>query len=119
MIYRVTNSTRNTTLGEEISLANSSETRRTGLLAQDGLSEGSGLWIYPCEAIHTFFMRFAIDVIFVDRQSRVRKIAKKLRPWRMSMCLVASSVLELPAGTAESTGTVVGDELVFERNKVS
>jgi len=111
----VANATKNTTLGGEITLADSSEGRRKGLLNQDSLAEGSGLWIYPSEAVHTFFMRFAIDVIFLDREKRVRKIAANLRPWRMNGCWTAKSVLELPAGTAERTQTAVGDQLVFER----
>ena len=115
MIYTVANATRNTTLGRDIILANASGQRRTGLLNQESLANGSGLWIMPCEGVHTFFMRFAIDVIFLDRQNRVRKIRSALRPWRLSACVVAKSVLELPAGTAEQTQTIVGDQLVFER----
>jgi len=114
-IYKVANATKNTTLGAEITLADSSEGRRKGLLKQDGLAEGAGLWIYPSEAVHTLFMRFAIDVIFLDGAKRVRKISANLRPWRMSGCLTAKSVLELPAGAAERTQTTVGDQLVFER----
>jgi uncharacterized membrane protein (UPF0127 family) len=117
MIYSVINSTRNIPIGRRILVANSSEERRTGLLKQNSLAEGSGLWINPCEAIHTFFMRFSIDVIFLDRQNRVRKVSAGLRPWRMSACLVAKSVLELPAGTAARTLTVAGDQLVFEKSE--
>ncbi len=98
-------------------VANSSEERRTGLLKQNSLAEGCGLWINPCEAIHTFFMRFAIDVIFLDRLNRVLKVSAELRPWRMSACLVAKSVLELPAGTAARTMTVAGDQLAFEQRE--
>ncbi len=115
MIYTVANETRNTTIGRDVLLANSSEERRTGLLKQDSLAQGTGLWINPCEGIHTFFMRFAIDVIFLDKQNRVRKIRPALRPWRLSACITAKSVLELPAGTAQQTGTEVGDQLVFQK----
>ena len=114
MIYTVINSTRNTKIGGRILVSNSSEERRTGLLKQNSLAEGCGLWINPCEAIHTFFMRFSIDVIFLDRLNRVRKVSAELIPWRMSACLVAKSVLELPAGTAARTLTVPGDQLLFE-----
>ncbi len=109
------NATKHTTLGQEITLANASGERRKGLLKRDSLNPGTGLWIYPCEAVHTFFMRFAIDVIFLDRENRVRKITASLQPWRMSACMAASSVLELRAGTAEGTQTEAGDQLVFER----
>ncbi len=115
MIYTVANETRNTTIGRDVLLANSSEERRAGLLKQDSLAEGCGLWIIPCEGIHTFFMRFAIDVIFLDKQNRVRKIRPALRPWRLSACITAKSVLELPAGTAQQTQTELGDQLVFRK----
>ncbi len=87
MIYAVFNATRNISLGRQIVLANSSDERRTGLLKRDSLAEGCGLWINPCEAVHTFFMRFSIDVIFLDKQNRVRKVRAELNPWRMSALL--------------------------------
>jgi len=114
MIYTVINATRNTTLGQEIILAQSSADRRAGLLKQDSLEESGGLWIAPCEAIHTFFMGFPIDVLFLDKQKRVLKVRAELRPWRMSACLVAQSVLELPSGMAARTLTEVGDQLEFK-----
>lgn len=117
MTYKVVNATKKTTLGAEIVLAHSSGERRTGLLKQNSLEEGHGLWIIPCEGVHTMFMRFAIDVVFLDRRNRVRKIRTDLRPWRLSACLTAHSVLELPAGTAARTLTAVGDELVLERRE--
>jgi hypothetical protein len=113
MIYTVVNETRNTTLGHQINLAGSSDERRSGLLKKDSIADGGGLWITPCEGIHTFFMRFAIDVIFLDRQNRVRKVRSALRPWRLSACLTAKSVLELPAGTIKRTSTAPGDQLAF------
>jgi hypothetical protein len=62
-----------------------------------------------------WFMRFAIDVLFVERGGRVVKISERLAPWSLAVwALQASDVLELPAGTARATGTQVGDELVFE-----
>lgn len=115
MTYRVVNKTRNTKLGDEIMVAVSSRERRVGLLKRDFLEEGSGLWIEPCEGVHTMFMKFPIDVIYLDRAARVRKIKRNLRPWRISACVVARSVLELPAGTAARTSTAVGDQLVVER----
>jgi hypothetical protein len=60
-------------------------------------------------------MKFAIDVVYLDRNKRVRKVTPGLRPWRLSGCLPAHSVLELPAGTAAETGTQRGDQLVFEQ----
>jgi uncharacterized protein len=77
------------------------------------MQEGEGLWIAPCEAIHTIGMHWPIDVIFIDRTYRVRKIAANLSPWRMAMCWSAFSVLELPAGAVASSGTQTGDFLTF------
>lgn len=107
------NVTRGTSIGDEIFSAETSAQRRTGLLKHDKLEEGSGLWIVPCEAVHTFFMKFAIDLIYVDRKRRVRRVVRALRPWRMSICLPAHSVLELPPGTIDRTNTRKGDELEF------
>ena len=108
------NQTRNTVLGDSIDVADTSATRRVGLLKHDRLEAGQGLWIVPCESVHTFFMKFAIDLVYVDKHRKVRKVRHAVPAWRLSMCLTARSILELPPGTAERTGTVVGDQLVME-----
>jgi uncharacterized membrane protein (UPF0127 family) len=110
----VRNLTRDTLLGECIEVAENSAQRRAGLLKHEGLAQGAGLWITPCEAVHTFFMKFAIDLIYLDRKRRVRKTVKAVAPWRLSMCLPAHSVLELPSGSVERTQTGVGDEIEFK-----
>jgi uncharacterized membrane protein (UPF0127 family) len=115
MKVAVRNQTRGTVLGDAITLANTSETRRTGLLKHNRLDPGTGLWIVPCESVHTFFMKFAIDLVYVDRKHKVRKVRHAVGPWRLSACLAAHSILELPPGTARQTGTVAGDELAFEK----
>lgn len=107
----VRNATRGEILGDSIDVASTGSKRNKGLLGRDALPEGEGLWITPCEAIHMFFMRFPIDVVFLDKQKRVVKIAANLKPWRMSGSFRAKSVLELPAGTAQRSGTQVGDQL--------
>ena len=109
------NQTRGAVLGDAIELADTSAKRRTGLLKHERLEAGSGLWIVPCESVHTFFMKFAIDLVYVDRKHRVRKVRYAVPPWRLSACLTAHSILELPPGTARRTGTEPGDELVFEK----
>ena len=78
--------------------------------------EADGLWIVPCEAIHTFGMKMPIDSIFLDKHLRVKKLRSALRPGRMAICFSADSVLELPAGTIVKSGTAVGDQL--ERSQV-
>jgi uncharacterized membrane protein (UPF0127 family) len=109
--YQVRNSTRGTSIGDAVTSAESSAERRTGLLKHSKLEEGAGLWIVPCEAVHTFFMKFALDLIYLDRKRRVKAVVRAVKPWRFSMCLPAHSVLELPVGTIDRTGTQKGDEL--------
>ena len=109
------NHTRNTVLGDAVELADTSETRRVGLLKHERLEPGSGLWIVPCESVHTFFMKFPIDLVYLDKKRKVRKVRHAVPAWRLSACLTAHSILELPAGTAEKSGTQQGDELVMEK----
>jgi len=111
---RVQNSTRSTLLGDAIRLADSSQTRRTGLLKSEKLVAGQGLWIVPCSGIHMFFMKFAIDAVFIDKKRRVRKAVPNLAPWKIALCLGAHSVIELPVGTIESTQTEKGDQLTLD-----
>ncbi len=101
-------------LAERTMMANTSETRRTGLLKHESLPKGEGLWIAPCEAVHSFWMKFAIDVLYLNKKKQVVKIRRNMVPWRLSACLRAHSVLELPAGMAAETRTETGDQLVFE-----
>ena len=115
MKLRVHNQSRNTLLADRADIADTSRKRKTGLLKHTQLDAGEGLWIAPCEAVHTIGMKFAIDVLFLDRKRRVLKIRSDMRQWRMSACLRAHSVLELPSGTAAATQTVAGDQLEFEK----
>jgi uncharacterized protein len=105
------NETRGTLLANAATLADTSKTRRVGLLKHDSLPVGHGLWIVPCEGIHSFGMKFPIDVVYLDRKMKVRKLKAAMAPGRMSLCLVAHSVLELPAGTIAETRTEEGDVL--------
>jgi uncharacterized membrane protein (UPF0127 family) len=111
----VRNQTRQTVLAQAAEVADTSAKRRTGLLKHERLEAGEGLWIVPCESVHTFFMKFPIDLVYLDKKRRVRKLRHAVPPWRMSACLTAHSILELPAGTVERSGTSVGDELVIEK----
>ena len=106
---RAVNATRQTVLAARLEMAGSHAARSRGLLGRAGLGEGEGLWIVPCESVHTFFMRFAIDLVYLDRKQRVRKVRHAVAPWRLSACLTAHSVLELPAGAARASGTRRGD----------
>ena len=106
--------TRRTVLAQAADVADTSAKRRTGLLKHERLEPGEGLWIVPCESVHTFFMKFPIDLVYLDKRKKVKKVRHAVPAWRMSACLAAHSILELPAGTAAETGTVAGDELAFD-----
>ncbi|HEY2014879.1 MAG TPA: DUF192 domain-containing protein [Bryobacteraceae bacterium] len=109
------NQTRKTVLAQAAELADTSAKRRTGLLKHERLEPGDGLWIVPCESVHTFFMKFPIDLVYLDKQKKVRKVRHAVPAWRLSADLFAHSVLELPAGTLRQTGTERGDELAIEK----
>jgi uncharacterized membrane protein (UPF0127 family) len=102
-------------LGDMVEVASTMWTRLKGLLGRHGLAEGEGLHILSCNSIHMFFMRFPIDVAFLDEAGKVVKAVHSIKPWRATrLYLAASSALELPAGTLARTGTVEGDLLHFE-----
>lgn len=109
------NETRQTVLAEAADLADTSAKRRTGLLKHKRLDQGQGLWISPCESVHTFFMKFPIDLVYIDRKKQVRKVRHAVPAWRLSACFSAHSVIELPAGTVERTRTEPGDQLVIDK----
>jgi len=112
-ILVVTNLTRHTVLTTCAQVADRGDTRRKGLLGHESLCRGDGLWILPCESVHTFGMKFAIDLVYVDRKRRVSKVINNVPPWRISVCLRAHSVLEVAAGTIRETNTEPGDALEF------
>ncbi|MBV8818522.1 MAG: DUF192 domain-containing protein [Acidobacteriaceae bacterium] len=112
---RIWNRTRDALLADRADIADTSEKRRTGLLKHSSLNRGEGLWIAPCEAVHTIGMKFPIDVLYLDKQRRILKVRNSMPKWRVSACLRAHSVLELPAGISEHTQTVPGDQLEFEK----
>jgi len=104
------------TSGKELALnlvvADTLFARLKGLLGKSALPTGEGLWIKPCNSVHTFGMQFPIDVVFLDKEKRVVGLAKTLRPNRISrLYSSASSVIELPAGTVDAADTVTGDHI--------
>jgi uncharacterized protein len=106
---RVRNLTRNAQIASSVEVADSGARRSRGLLGRKGLAPGEGLWIVPCEAIHTFGMQFSIDLVYLDREYRIRKIRKNVPPWRLSACLQAHSVIELAAGSILEKNAQPGD----------
>ena len=109
--YVLRNERTGAVLADRLLTAFDSASRRTGLLQHESLPAGTGIIIAPSNAIHTFFMRFAIDVAFVAKDGTVVKLRAGVPPWRMAAALRGYAVVELPAGTIEKTGTRPGDRL--------
>lgn len=110
--YRIENTTRGTILAQESENAVTHIRRGIGLMGRRGLPEGGGLIIQPCNSIVCFFMRFPIDVLFIDANDHVCHLYRGMRPWRTSRIVRASKfVIELPAGSLERTDTVLNDEV--------
>jgi uncharacterized membrane protein (UPF0127 family) len=112
---RVRNLTKNTLLADRADIADTSATRQRGLLKHSGLAEGEGLWIVPCEGVHSFFMKFAIDVVFINKKRVVTKMRPNMVKSRIALSLRAHSTLELPVGMIQKSQTAVGDQLDLER----
>jgi uncharacterized protein len=98
---------------ERLLVADSPFLRMRGLLGRDGLEPGEGLLLRPASSVHTCFMRFAIDAVFLDRDLIILGIADGLEPWRAAGRRGAKAVLELPAGFSAKRGLQVGDELTL------
>jgi uncharacterized protein len=109
---RIANLTRGTSIAERSRVARSLRERTVGLLATPNLAAGEGLLIERTQSIHMFFMRYPIDVVFVDRSGLVRKTVSVLRPWRVVWwARGARDCIELPAGALATSRTVPGDRV--------
>ena len=109
---RAINSKSGRLLASELFVAQTLWSRARGLLGRSGLGPGEGLLLRPCRGVHTFFMRFPIDVVFLDRSNRVLSTVQDLQPQRATRLLRhCSSVLELPAGSVLGSGTSPGDDI--------
>ncbi len=129
MVVGVKNHSKGTIVAAQVHVADTSLARLVGLLNRSRLEQDEGVWIFPSKGIHTLGMRFAIDVIFLDRGRprkqdpevggriyRVRRIYHRLAPWRFTRLVwEAESVLELAAGAVESSHTEVEDELEIRK----
>jgi uncharacterized membrane protein (UPF0127 family) len=111
--FIVENVTRKRVIAARIRSAKDSAARRRGLLDATELDSDAGIWLNPCEAVHTFGMQVPLDVMFLDAGLRVRKIAAQIKPNRIAFCFTADSVLEIGAGGAAASGTECGDQLLF------
>lgn len=109
------NDTRQTPLADRLRVARSLWSRARGLLGSHQLPNGEGLLIEPCSSIHSFWMQYPFDALFLDRKGEVVHSISKMRPFRVSRPVFsAHSVLELPAGTIEATATIPGDRVRVE-----
>jgi uncharacterized membrane protein (UPF0127 family) len=114
-VFSVRNTDRGTTLATRARLASSYSARLFGLMGRRGVDEGGGILLTKSASIHSFFMRFRFDAIFIDRENRVVKIVPAMRQWWVAFGgRGAKDVIELPAGVAERTGTQPGDSLAFD-----
>src|SRR5947207_2860544 len=100
-----------TVVCERCTVADRMFSRMKGLLGREGLEPGEGMLIRPAPSIHTLFMRFPIDAVFLSKDGEVLKVAENVRPWRARACRRAHSVLELGAGEAARRDVAVGQRL--------
>ena len=103
---------RNAVLATTIEPAFDSAARRKGLLGRSGLAPGAAIVIAPCNAIHTWFMKFPIDVVFTKKDGRVTRVRHAVKPWRLASSFFAFAAIELAAGSAARAGVRKGDRLV-------
>jgi uncharacterized protein len=111
--YELQNTRTGRLIAQTVIPAFESDGRRKGLLGRDSFAEGSAMVIAPSNAIHTFFMRFSIDALFVRRNGVVVKVRRNIPPWRAAASLWAYAVIELPAGTLGVDDARVGDVLTM------
>ncbi len=115
------NRTRRAYLATQLSIAATHWLRFRGLMCRDAASfaAGDGLWITPSHGVHTFAMRFPIDVAYLDSEKTVVYLEENLKPWRVApVRLRATSVLELPGSTLQATQTAVGDAIEISLGKM-
>ena len=96
-------------LATALELAVTRRARRRGLFGRDGLEDSAAIILAPCTAVHTAFMRFAIDVLFLDRDGCAVKIVSDVSPWRIALAARAYAVVEMAAGTVRRRGVQLGD----------
>ncbi len=112
MSLKLTNQTKKSLLAKNVLLADSFAKRSKGLLGKKSFKKENTLWIKRCQSIHTFFMSFSLDIIFVDKDLKVTNIYLDLKPWRVTpYAFKAKSVFEFTAGTIKPETIAIGDQL--------
>jgi uncharacterized protein len=114
MTLIATNTSTGLVVADKVSVASTHAARAVGLLGRRGLNRGEALWIVPSRGVHTWGMRFAIDVVALDERGIVVDHVSALRPWRIRLPRRGTAgVLELPPGTLAASGTALGHQLTF------
>jgi len=108
---RIVNMRSGETVADTVEVADTRATRKRGLLGRDGLDAGAALVLSPCFSVHTAFMRFRIDVAFVDRDGCIVRLVHNMGPWRIAAAIRAQQVIELPAGELSRRGVREGDRV--------
>jgi uncharacterized membrane protein (UPF0127 family) len=112
--YKAINLTTGQIIADKVKIAQDFKSRSVGLLNRTSLGDGEALLIKPCNSIHMFFMKFPIDVVFLNKNGNVVKTKKSLLPWRLAQCLISNMTLELKAGTIDRCSIKTGDSIKFE-----
>ncbi len=114
MIYRAINRRTGRLIAGRVRVAQDLKSRHVGLLNRGSMGVDEGLLIKPCNSIHTFFMKFGIDVVFLSRQGMVVKIAKNIKPFRLESCHIKGYMtLELTGGVLKEFDIKIGDYIDF------
>ncbi len=100
----------------QVYLTETATERMTGLLGTKMLDQNSGLLIHPCNSVHTLFMKYSIDVIYLDKNNVIKKIVCHLKPWNFSWCFKSKTTLELAAGAAKKLNLKTGQKLIWKND---
>ena len=114
MVVALMNERTRQTVATSVEIAATRTSRRRGLLGRDRLDGTSAMLLAPCTAVHTAGMRFAIDVVFVDREGHAVKVVRNLRPWRIALAAGGRAVIEMAAGSLGWGQVLLGDRLYLE-----
>lgn len=113
--YKIINMATGKVIADKVKIARDFRSRSVGLLNRISLGQEEALVIKPCNSIHTFFMKFPIDVVFLDKKGTVVKLVKSLKPWRLSACMPNGfMVIELMSGRIDEITIMVGDLIKIE-----
>lgn len=114
-LIKLINTSSGQVIGDKIVYANGIYKRFIGLMGKKNLEKNEGIFLTPCNSIHMMFMKFPIDIIFLDRKNKIIHITENIQPWKISKVIFkAQSVLEVPIGTVKETKSKIGDSLSIE-----